>query len=229
MIDIVDFHSHILPGADHGSASVSESLDQLRLASARGIKRIITTPHFYPDSHEVASFISRRGEAYNKLKAALPDDSPDIKLGAEVLICEGIENMPNLDKLFVFETSTLLLELSYTDFQYSHVKSVSTLVSSGVDVVLAHADRYPKENIARLLEVGARIQLNVDSLKSLFLPKHLKEWIISGRVIALGSDIHGRDQKAYRNFATAVSRLSGYIDHIKEQSDIIWGKAGKQV
>lgn len=227
MIDIVDFHSHILPGADHGSGSVSESLDQLRLASARGIKRIIATPHFYPNSHDVNSYIKRRGLSYNQLLAAMPEDSPEIKLGAEVLICEGIENMPGLERLFIAGTSTLLLELSYTDFHYSYIKSVATLISSGVDVILAHADRYPKENVNQLLDVGARIQLNAESCKSIFLAKHIKQWLDRGCVVALGSDIHGRDHKAYRNFSVAVSRMSRYIDSIKCSSDNVWNKAGK--
>ena len=227
MIDIVDFHSHILPGADHGSGSVSESLDQLRLASDRGIKRIIATPHFYPNSHDVNSFINRRDLSYNQLLAAMTDGSPEIKLGAEVLICEGIENMPGLESLFIAGTSTLLLELSYTDFHYSYIKSVAALISSGVDVILAHADRYPKENVKQLIDVGARIQLNADSCKSIFLPKHIKQWLDSGRVVALGSDIHGRDHKAYRNFCAAVAKISKYVDSIKASSDDIWNKAEK--
>ena len=32
-IDLVDFHSHILPRADHGSDSVETSLKQLKLAA----------------------------------------------------------------------------------------------------------------------------------------------------------------------------------------------------
>ena len=225
MIDIVDFHSHILPRADHGSSSVDESLAQLKLASSVGIRRIIATPHFYPDSDDVNVFIERRHAAYERLLSALTPELPSVILGAEVLICAGIENMPGLDRLFISNTKTLLLELSYADFDYSHVKTVASLVASGIDVVLAHADRYPAENVYRMLEVGARIQLNADSLKCMFLPKHVKEWLSADKVIAIGSDIHGTDQRAYRCFESAVSKLSKYIDHIKLESDKIWHKA----
>ena len=225
MIDLVDFHSHILPGADHGSASVSESLEQIKLASARGIKRIIATPHFYPDSHSVDSFIKQRDSAYSDLLAALPSDSPRIVLGAEVLVCDGIENMPDLARLFIQGTRTLLLEMSSPILRHTSVNSVSRLVSSGVDVVLAHAERYLPSGINQLIEAGARIQLNADSLKPLFINKNIKNWLEQGKVVALGSDIHGPNQRAYRNFEIAISRLSGYIGYIKQESDLIWNMA----
>ena len=50
-LDIVDFHAHVLPCADHGSSSVSTSLSQLSYAKGAGVKRIIATPHFYPHKH----------------------------------------------------------------------------------------------------------------------------------------------------------------------------------
>ena len=37
----VDFHSHILPGADHGSQNIRTSLAQLRHAAAAGVDTIV--------------------------------------------------------------------------------------------------------------------------------------------------------------------------------------------
>ena len=53
---ITDFHSHVLPGVDDGSASPEESLAMLRLEAQQGIHRVIATPHFYPHRHTVEIF-----------------------------------------------------------------------------------------------------------------------------------------------------------------------------
>ena len=40
-IRITDFHSHVLPGADHGSDSVETSERQLELLNGAGIDRVV--------------------------------------------------------------------------------------------------------------------------------------------------------------------------------------------
>ena len=220
--DIVDFHAHILPGADHGSDSVKTSLAQLTLAREASVTRIIATPHFYPDSHSLKKFIHRREEAFWRLSEHLSGDMPKLSLGAEVLICNGIENMPDLDKLFIDGTNVLLLELPFADFQYPYVKSVSNLVLQGVNVVIAHAERYSFENISMMIDAGANIQLNSIALSGWFMNRSIRDLIESGRVVAIGSDIHGKDRKAYRSFAKAASIEAEYIDQIKLSSDSIW-------
>ena len=40
-----DIHCHILPGVDHGSQSIEQSLDMLRAEQEMGINRVILTSH----------------------------------------------------------------------------------------------------------------------------------------------------------------------------------------
>ncbi len=221
-VDIVDFHAHVLPGADHGSFSVDMSRFQLSSAFSHGVKRIIATPHFYPNEHSVSSFLRSRNAAYERLISRVGIDIPEIRLGAEVMICNGLENMPDLDKLYIHGTSSVLLELPFTDFQFEYVDTVYALVSRGVDVIMAHADRYPVEHIVRMLEVGARLQLNVDSLSKLFVKKHLYGWIEHGCVVAIGSDIHKRDGRIYSKFERIANKLDKINCIIRSESDKIW-------
>ena len=220
-MNVVDFHSHILPYADHGSSSVDVSLAQLSLAAEHGVKRIVLTPHYYPHRENPESFIARREKCYNKLLENLNDESPDVRLGAEVLICDNIEEMPHLEDLCIRGTRILLLELPFTDFSETYVDSVKYLIADGYDVVLAHADRYDPLNIDRLVSLGAKIQLNADSLSSLFVKKHIKRWIDNGYVCALGSDIHGEDEKAYKRFEKALSRITA-SPNVEAFADHVW-------
>lgn len=209
-INIIDFHAHVLPGADHGSDSLETSLLQLDLAAKSGVKRVIATPHFYPDKHSVADFLDLRNRAFSSLVGAMKEAHPLLSLGAEVLICDGIERIGGLSELCVAGTNVILLELPFTIFNPSYADSVFRLVKDGFCVVLAHVDRYPKENIELLCEAGARMQVNADALSGLWVSDHIKEWLSDGRIIALGSDIHREDNKAYKRFEKAKSRILSY-------------------
>jgi len=221
-IDIVDFHSHILPGADHGSANLETTDFQLNEAVSNGITRIIATPHFYPTAHSVENFIEKRDQAYNKLLSRSENKNPEIRLGAEVLICENIEYIPGLERLYIEGTKTLLLELPYADFSMQYCDSVYALISSGVDVIIAHADRYAPKHIECMIDSGARLQLNANSLATVFKRRNLYDWMERGLVVAIGSDIHGKDKTAYPSFNKAIGKIAPYIDFIKSESDKIF-------
>nr|MBE6545788.1 histidinol-phosphatase [Oscillospiraceae bacterium] len=224
----IDFHAHILPGADHGSSSIEESLCQLRFALDYGIDRIVATPHFYPHAHTVDSFLETRDNAYRALSES-NDTGVDVRLGAEVLICQGLENLPELDKLFISGTNSLLLELPIPDFEKGYFDSVSEMTKQGIDVILAHADRYPISTVEKMLCAGARLQLNASSLLGLFKRREIYSMIEEKKVVALGSDIHGRDKKAYRDYAKAMKKIGHNAEYIIEQSNSIWNisKANK--
>ena len=221
--DILDFHAHILPRADHGSDSVETSKKQLRFAYACGVRRIIATPHFYPNEHSVSEFFSLRDTAYRELLASVSEKAgyPEIRLGCEVLYCEGISRLPRLEDFCISGTRTILLELPFSYFSERFAEDVRNLISMGYEVVLAHADRYSPKSIDTLLRVGAKIQLNAESLAGLFVPKHIKSWLKSGAVVAIGSDIHMRDSSAYKRFVRAAERIKAYPCVLLE-SDRIW-------
>ena len=224
-MDLVDFHSHILPGADHGSDSIDTTLFQLNSAMVCGIDRIIATPHFYPNIHTVEDFLSRRNSSYEALMPHLNASFPKIRLGAEVLICDGIENLPDLDKLFVQGTNTLLLELPFAPFTEEHTYSVDKLISRGVNVIIAHADRYLENDIDKMIECGAKLQLNAVSINTVFRRKCISNWLNRNLVVALGSDIHNKDKRALQAFCHAVSRLGDKVDFIQKSSDKVWSSS----
>lgn len=224
-IDIPDFHSHNLPCVDHGSDSVAVSLFQLDLAKKQGVNRVVSTPHFYPHQHTVSNFLEIRNRAYSELCATMSENLPEIKLGAEVLLCSGIDKLEGLRSLCLNGSEYILIELPFFDFRDEYVSTVKRLLKSDYKVILAHADRYHYKNIERLLDAGVdMIQLNASSLCRVFKNKTLYRWIESGLVVALGSDIHGKDVKAYKNFKKASNKLGDWIADIKLKSDEIWNK-----
>lgn len=217
----VDFHAHILPKADHGSSSVETSTFQLNAAREAGVYRIIATPHFYPHRHLMEDFLKRRDHAYENLKPHIPEGM-QVKLGAEVLICEGIQNIPGIEKLFVEGTRTLLLELPFHRYEAYFDTAVKELIEQDIDVIIAHADRYDEKVVEKMLKAGARLQLNASSLDRFFKRRALFDWVDNGDVIAIGSDIHGKDKDAYKHFARAISKVKTKAEYIKAESDKIF-------
>jgi len=220
----VDFHAHILPKCDHGSSSLETSLEQLSLACDNGVDVICATSHFYPDRENVKDFLAKRAHCYGKLSAAVEEGAlaPRILLGAEVLACGGLEKIPELESLCLEGTNILLIEMPFGHWQESLFESMEALsLSKEFRPVLAHADRYDPRNVERVLDMGVPIQLNVESLASVFSKKHLKEWIDRGVVVAFGSDIHGTDV-GYRKWKKARERLKDSWDSVmRNTADMI--------
>ena len=221
-MDICDFHSHIMPCADHGCASVDEALAQLELAKRCGVTRIISTSHFYPHKDSVESFIKLRNDAYAALSERLSAELPEVRLGAEVLLCANMDELPGLEQLCIHGTRTILIELPFNDFGGEYIHAVDGIIQQGYTVVLAHAECYDPEHIEKMLGLGALIQVNASAFVSLFPKKVLSSWMHRRKIVAIGSDIHGADKSAYKRFRRALKRVGEYAEYIKEKSDAIW-------
>ena len=141
------------------------------------------------------------------------------------MMCNGIERLPGLDKLFINGTKTILLELPVSDFQSEFADSVYRLVSDGVKVVIAHPERYETATVDAMIDSGAVLQCNSYVLSKINKTRRLWPWIASGSIIAMGSDIHQDGFSAYTDFLKAVTRLDDYINYIKSESDAIWDSA----
>lgn len=224
-MNVCDFHAHILPNADHGSSSVETSLSQLRLAADAGVTRIIATPHFYPHMHSVESYIENRNCAYRRLMSNICEGMPEIRLGAEVLLCPNMARLPGIEKLAIYGTKTLLIELPFNDFGREYIHSVEGLLFAGYDVVLAHADRYESKNIEAMLDLGVSLQLNASAITKFFRRWAVSDWLKRGVVSAIGSDIHGADAIAYKEFLRAQSRSGKAISDIILRSDKVWNSS----
>ena len=56
-MEIVDIHSHVLPGVDDGAVSVDETIAMLRIAYDAGTRKIAATPHMFLDLFHNNDFV----------------------------------------------------------------------------------------------------------------------------------------------------------------------------
>ncbi len=213
----VDFHTHILPGADDGSRSAAQSVEMLRTLSAAGVDTVVLSPHFYADGDRPERFLSRRARALDALKAALAevDDFPVPRLivGAEVEYFAGISAMEELPAFFLGNSPCLLLEMPHGRWTSHIIDDLIGLSRRGdCRVVLAHVERYlfdqPRETVHMLLENGVVMQSNASYFLSRMTAGKAMRMLRRGWIHLLGSDCHGTVVRP-PNLGAACEKIAG--------------------
>ncbi len=214
---IIDFHAHILPGADHGCSGAGESSRQLELAYRAGIDLVVATPHFYPDRETLGNFLARRAEAEAELRSLAPD-RPAVLVGSEATVCKGIDRLEGIEELCVAGTRCIVLEMPFTVWDGEYIETVRAVRDRlGLAPVMAHIDRYPAKEAAKLLEIGVCFQLNAEGVCRFFQRGRLFKLVDQGRVFALGSDMHGT-RTGYAEYEKARRLLGRRFDEIMARS-----------
>ena len=200
---MIDFHSHILPGIDDGSKDVEMSLRMIEALRDQEVDTVVATSHFYATQRTPARYIERRQEAYEKLLPVLPEGSPRILLGAEVLYFPGISHMSELPRLCMEGTNVLLLEMPFDLWKEYYIREVRELARCGdFTILMAHIERYffqqPIDIWDEFLDLGILMQSNAD----FFLPFKTRRKAIrllsEGRIHVLGTDTHNTTNRAPR-------------------------------
>lgn len=198
-----DFHSHILPAADHGSDSEKTSHSQLDIIAKAGVSAVVATPHFYAHRENVDTFLARRQKCADVIYPYAKELGIQLHLGAEVLLCPGMEHMEGLEKLCIEGTNTLLIELPFAYWSNGLISTLYEISLMDFNIVMAHIDRYLNRKIEAVFDIPKlSYQLNASALCRLVGRKKLLSLIDDGYISAIGSDLHGT--KGYRDFTKAV-------------------------
>lgn len=219
---IIDLHAHVIPNADHGCKDASMLASQLALMKKHGTDTVVATPHFYPHVHRVPDFIAQIDRSLQSIDPSMLEDAPEIKIGAEVLICEGLDKMDGIEKLCIRGTRLLLLELPQSTINDGHIETVEALLDSGYTVVLAHIDRYIghfQRELDTMLSLGAYAQVNAHAVKHPLImsriKKHLKQ---TDSICAFGSDLHGCDKRDYTCFGMLPKACKEHFGEVMRRS-----------
>ena len=192
---MIDWHNHILPGMDDGSRNTAESIAMIKMQTADGVTTVIATPHFYANDESVEAFLERRKKSAAQLEDALDENAPEILLGAEVRYYQGISRMENLKALRIQNSKLLLLEMPMTCWTEYMIRELTELAGkSGIQIVLAHVERYlklqKKSTWERLLESGILMQSNASFFLGFGSKKKAISLLKKGKINFIGSDSH---------------------------------------
>ena len=214
MEGIIDFHSHILPGIDDGSADAEESLELLRLSASQGVEHMVATPHFYPRQNAPEEFLERRAESARRLLEAASRESslPQMLLGAEVYFFPGISDCEQLRELTIDQNGCILVEMPlspWTDRMYRELQDIHS--KQGLIPIIAHVDRYirPFRTYGipdRLAELPVLVQANAGFFQDRFTRPMAMRMLRNGQIHLLGSDCHDLNSRR-PNLGQAAERI----------------------
>ena len=215
---MIDIHSHVLPGIDDGSKSMSMSLDILQGLEEQGITDLICTPHYIAESCQVSPR-SENEKILKKLQEKAYKKGLKIKLylGNEIYIDKDILKLLRSKKISPLgKNKYLLVELPMSGEFQQYDDILLNLKQKGWNVILAHPERYHSfqknyKKITELYQQGILLQCNLGSFIGQY-GRHAKKTaqrIAKDKLIfCVGTDIHR--PRDYNEIAKAQKKLRKY-------------------
>ena len=203
METVVDFHSHLLPGVDDGSASLEESLAMLRMEAEQGIRQVVATPHFYAQHDTPQAFLERRAKAVAQLREAMAGipNLPQVCVGAEVYYFPGMGSSKVLSELTIENSGYILIEMpigSWTSKMYEDLEQIHT--HRGLIPIIAHVDRYIRPFHTRgipekLMDLPVLVQANASFFQKFSTKAMALKMLAEDQIHLLGSDCHNLNDR----------------------------------
>ncbi len=197
--EMIDIHSHILPGIDDGARTLAGSVEIVRDLVSQGVTEIIATPH-YVDETIFMSPCSKNLELLKELRKELVSEGIEAKiyLGNEIYINSRIKELIKEREITTLAGSKYLLVELPLDEEYPNYEDyLRDLINHGFKVVLAHPERYriakDEEVLQNLLEMGVLFQCNMGSILGKYgkeAQKLVKKMAKEKMIFTFGSDIH---------------------------------------
>lgn len=211
---MIDFHSHILPGIDDGSASLEESIALLRMEAEQGITHVVATPHFYARYDTPEEFLDRRDRAEAALRRRMEriPGLPRLSVGAEVYFYRGMSESEFLPRLAIRGTGCIMVEMPQPPWQeYIYQELLDIQSKWGITPVIAHIDRYIRPFHTyhipeRLEQLPVLVQANADFFLERATAGMAMRMLRADRIQLLGSDCHNMNSRK-PNLGPALDRI----------------------
>ena len=243
--NVVDIHSHILPGVDDGAESISETMRLLHAAREQGIRDIIATPH-YGIENGFAPKVDKIRFAFEKVRAAQKDESEGLNglrlyLGEEVYCSDdAAERFKSGQALRINETRYAMVEFLEFGMNFESgteiLERLEKLTKSyAVKPILAHAERYralqgDRDCLKKIQDLGVLIQVNAYdlALSENRQTRETAQWLAEERMISfIGSDMHGMPPKRPPKVREGIDWLYKHTNH--EYADCVVRKNAEKL
>lgn len=216
---MIDTHSHLLPGVDHGCPDLETSLRMARAAAESGTDTVVCTPHL---QDLLPGDVERTHEVAGQVRSALSAAGIGLRLltGFEIdLSVAATSSRQEMQQLaIVGSQGAVVLEMPYRGWPRYLDETLFRLRTWGMTPVLAHPERNDRvqkspETLDACIKAGAVVQATVASLTGEFgkrPERTFRKLLAAGKVSLLASDAH-----AYRNdgwtLAPTVERLRAAV------------------
>lgn len=175
-----DMHSHLIPGIDDGSKSMDETIAMLAKFESLGYKKVITTPHIYSDCYKNTPEIILQGLKEVQQTAKELGLSIQIEAAAEYYCDEYFQELIAEKNLLTINGIYVLMEFPFLSEMNNWKEFIFNVRAIGYVPIIAHFERYVYwhgsiEKAKEMRQLGAKIQLNINSLTGHYGPDVKKQ------------------------------------------------------
>lgn len=203
--DVIDLHTHILPGIDDGAQTLEDSVAMAQAAVADGITVVAATPHVREDYPTEPATMERLVTEVKEAVASAGVEL-DIRSGGELAL-DRLSTLTDEDlRRFGLGGNPryVLLEFPYFDWPLELAARVSALRREGFTAVIAHPERNSDvheapERLADVVRQGALVQVTAASVDGRFgrrVAQTVRNLLELGLVHMVASDAHLPDVRA---------------------------------
>ena len=208
-MNIIDIHSHILPGVDDGSPDMEDSILMAELAVEGGVDTIIATSHGnMTNLTNEGSRKTSEKEHTDLILKTLSDFREELgKRNIPLRIYPGMEifSTPDAAKLLkegillpLAEGPYCLMEFDFEDPVSVCTRRIEEMLDAGFRPIIAHPERYTcvqedPDTVREWIRLGCQLQVNRGSILGRFGEDVYQEaWRLldDDLVTYIGSDAH---------------------------------------
>lgn len=217
---MIDLHSHVLPGIDDGAPDMATAVAMARQAAARGVSRVVATPHV---DHVYDTRAAAIGSAVIALNEQLAREQVSIEVlpGAEVAVSRLADlGQRELSELGLGGGPYLLIEAPLSPAAGDLELMLDVPGVRPRHIVLAHPERCPTlqrepERLKRMVLDGVVVSITAAALSGRF-GEAVRRFAISllerGMVHNVASDMHDLN-----------SRPPGIAEHLRGLDTVLPG------
>lgn len=227
---MIDFHSHILPGVDDGSASIEDTMQLIKEAGKAGFTKIISTSHYVEEQYEYDE--ATRKQFIEILNSGIKTLGEEIELylGSEIYASyDMVELLKEAKASSINNSRYVLFELPMQNELPNLKNVIYKLFANNYIPIIAHPERYSyvKEDpnwLIEFIELGVLFQANYGSIIGIYgkqAQKTVKQLLKNNMIHFLGSDVH-RPGTIYTKMPEIMQEIEKIIDseQIKKLTEI---------
>ncbi len=144
-MNLLDIHTHVMPGIDDGAANLEQSLDMLRNAQASHVAAVVATPHCNIPGFCQNVYDEDFLQNLRQLRTAAQQAQIDVQIlaGMEVRVNDALLSLLHSKKVLTLNGSRYLLTEFAPDAAPGYcIGMLKKILSLGYTPVIAHPERY---------------------------------------------------------------------------------------
>lgn len=161
--NMIDIHTHLLPGLDDGSSDLEESLTMLKAMAENGVTDLFLTSHVAPRRGFLNDKLTLQ-EAFLSFKEQAKAIPVNLYLGSEIDQEKDLESLLEVSPT-MNETSFVMIDFGMRKVDIEDI--VYELKIKGYKVIIAHPERYfytSYEDLVHLKKQGVFFQVSAPHL-----------------------------------------------------------------